>query len=83
MPRPPHDQLNWNALSMQDILTLAIKDEEEARDYYRHAAELAGDLNTRRMFQGLAEMEQGHADLLTRELNELNLQHDLEVGMAD
>lgn len=83
MPHPPHDQLNWDALSIQEVLALAIADEEEARSYYLHAAELAGNAQTRRVLLGLAEMEQGHAEALRKELEDLRLQHDLEAGMAD
>ena len=68
---------------MQDILQLAIVDEEDARDYYKHAAEMAGSTHTRRVLLGLSEMEQGHADQLRKELHELTLQRDLEEGMAD
>jgi hypothetical protein len=35
------------------------------------------------MLLGLSEMEQGHADTLRKELDELRLQRDLETGMAD
>ena len=83
MPHHCQEPLNWDEMSMQDILQLAIADEEEARDFYRHAAELAGDLHARRVLLNLAEMEQGHADQLRRELEELSLQRDLEAGMAD
>lgn len=83
MPHPPHDQLNWDALSIEDVLALAIADEEEAQAYYLHAAHLAGNAHTRRVLLGLAEMEQGHADALRKELEDLRLQHDLETGMAD
>jgi len=83
MPHPPHDQLNWDEMSIRDILTLAIADEEEAREYYQHAAGLAGNLQTRRVLLGLADMEQGHAETLRKELEELKLQEDLEAGMAD
>ncbi len=83
MPHPPHDMLNWSSLSIQEILELAIADEEEAREYYRHAAGLAGNAHTRRILLGLADMEQGHAETLRRELEELQLQRDLEAGMAD
>jgi len=83
MPHHRQEPLNWDEMSMQDILQLAIADEEEARDFYRHAAELAGDLHARRVLLNLAEMEQGHADQLRRELEELSLQRDLEAGMAD
>jgi rubrerythrin len=75
--------LNWSEMSIQDILELAIADEEEARDYYREAAGRTGNAHTRRVLLGLAEMEQDHADTLRRELVELQLQRDLEAGMAD
>jgi len=83
MPHVPHDQLNWDAMSLQDILEMAIADEIEAREYYRHAAGRAGDLHTRRMLAGLAEMEADHEETLRKELEELRLQKDLETGMAD
>lgn len=83
MPHPSHDQLNWDEMSIRDILELAIADEEEAREYYRHAAGLTGDVQTRRVLLGLADMEQGHAETLRKELEELRLQQDLEAGIAD
>jgi rubrerythrin len=83
MTHPPLDTLNWSEMSIQEILALAITDEEEARDYYRHAADLAGNVHTRRVLLGLADMEQGHAETLRKELEDLGVQKDLEVGMAD
>ena len=77
------DTVNWNEISIEEILELAITDEEYARDYYKHAAHLAGSLHTRRMLMQLSEMEQGHADQLRKELNELTRQRELEAGMAD
>ena len=74
---------DWAAMSMQEILELAIADEEDARNYYRRAAGLAGTVHTRKVLLSLAEMEQSHADTLRRELDELLLQRDLEAGMAD
>jgi rubrerythrin len=83
MKHEPTESLNWGDMSMEDILELAIADEEDARDYYKRAAELAGSSHTREMLLRLSAMEQGHADELRKELNELLLQRDLEVGMAD
>ena len=83
MPHQTHDNLNWNEMSIQDILKLAIADEEEARDYYRHAADLTGNMHTRRVLISLSDMEQEHADTLRKELEELLLQRDLETGIAD
>ncbi len=70
-------------MSMQEILELAIADEEDARNYYRRAAGFAGSMHTRKVLLSLAEMEQSHAEALRRELDELLLQRDLEAGMAD
>jgi rubrerythrin len=83
MPHERHNDLDWSALSIQDILELAIADEEDARDYYRRAADLTGNMHTRTVLLSLSVMEQGHADALRKELEELLLQRDLEAGMAD
>lgn len=83
MAHPPHHLLHWDDMSLQDILELALEDEIEAREYYRMAADHAGNTHTRRMLLGLAAMEQDHADALRKELEELRLQRDLEAGMAD
>lgn len=83
MPQNRREDLDWAAMSIQDILELAIADEIEARDYYRRAADLAGSMHTRTVLLSLSEMEQTHADTLRRELDELVLQRDLETGMAD
>jgi rubrerythrin len=77
------EDLDWSAMSIKDILELAIADEEHARDYYRRAADMTGNWHTRRIFLSLSDVEQGHADALRRELDEIELQRDLESGMAD
>jgi len=83
MPHTRPDTPDWTTMSLQDILTLAIADEEDARDYYRHAASLAGSMHTRKMLLSLSAMEQEHAETLRRELEEIVLQRDLETGIAD
>jgi rubrerythrin len=83
MPHHRREPLDWSAMSIQDILEIAIEDEEEARQYYQRAAELAGNPHTREVLLRLSEMEQGHAEALRKELDELELQRDLEAGMAD
>jgi len=70
-------------MSIRELLEWAVADEEDARDYYRRAADLAGNAHTRRVLLDLSEMEQGHAETLRRELEDLELQRDLESGMAD
>ena len=77
------ENLPWNDLSIQEILELAIADEEDAQKYYRRAADRTGNMHTRRLLLSLADMEQGHADVLRKELDELVLQKDLETGIAD
>lgn len=77
------EAVNWDDISIEEILELAIADEEYARDYYQHAAQLAGNLHTRRTLLQLSEMEQGHAEQLRKELDELVQQRELEAGMAD
>jgi rubrerythrin len=83
MPHHRREPLDWSAMSIQQILEIAIEDEEEARAYYLRAAELAGNPHTREVLLRLSEMEQGHAEALRKELDELELQRDLEAGMAD
>jgi rubrerythrin len=75
--------IDWRTISLEEILRLAIADEVEARDYYKHAAELAGNPHTRTLLLQLSVMEQGHADQLSRELEELLLQREEESGIAD
>jgi rubrerythrin len=83
MSHQRNESLDWNALSIEEVLVLAIDDEEQARDYYQHAAGLTGNAHTRATLLRLSEMEQGHADQLRAELRELQLQKELEAGMAD
>lgn len=81
----PHrnDSLNWSEMSVEDILKIAIADEEEAEEYYRHAAGCVGELHTRRVLLKLSEMEKGHAEELRRELDDLLLQREMGAGLAD
>ena len=83
MPHTRPEAPDWASMSIQDILTLAIADEQDARDYYRHAAALAGSMHTRKVLLALAAMEQEHADTLRRELEEIVLQRESETGIAD
>lgn len=78
-----NEAVNWADMSIEDILELAIADEEYAREYYSQAAERVGSLHTRRMLMKLAEMERGHATELRKELEELRLERDEETGIAD
>ncbi len=83
MTHERHDDVNWNDVTLEEIFEFAIADEEYARDYYLHAAQLAGSLHTRRVLMQLSEMEQGHADTLRKELEELRIERQEEAGMAD
>lgn len=77
------EAINWNEITLEEIFELAIADEEYARDYYQRAAELAGNPHTRELLLKLSEMEQGHADSLRRELEELRTERQEVAGMAD
>jgi rubrerythrin len=76
-------KIDWKAISLEEILELAIGDEEEARDSYAHAAQLAGNPHTRNMLTKLSPMEHGHPDQLRAELEELRIERQEEAGMAD
>ena len=78
-----NESLNWNEMSVEDILRLAIADEEEAQDYYQRAANCVGSYHIHRMLLKLSEMEKGHAEEPRKELNDLMVQREMEPGMAD
>ncbi len=81
MSRP--QDLHWEAMSIRDILKLAIADEEDACTYYRKAAQLAVNPHTKRVLLNLAEMEEGHAATLQLELDDLEAQQECETAIAD
>lgn len=83
MGRDRDDALDWDGMSMQDILELAIADEEDALEYYRHAASMTANPHMRETLLHLAAMEEGHAETLRGELNDLLVQRELETGLAD
>jgi rubrerythrin len=83
MTHQRHDEINWKDATLEEIFEFAIADEEYARDYYKHAAELAGNPHTQRVLLQLSDMEQGHADTLRKELEELRIERQEEAGMAD
>lgn len=83
MTHQRHDDIDWKEATLEEIFEFAIADEEYARDYYRNAAELAGNPHTRDVLLQLSEMEQGHADVLRKELEELRIERQEEAGMAD
>ncbi len=77
------ETINWNEMTLEEIFEIAIADEEDARDYYKHAAEFAANPHTRELLLKLSAMEQGHADALRKELEELRIERQEEAGMAD
>jgi rubrerythrin len=83
MTHPRQVDIDWKHVTLEEIFEFAIADEEYARDYYRHAAELAGNPQTRQTLLQLSDMEQGHADTLRKELEELRIERQEEAGMAD
>ncbi len=50
--------------SSQDILIVAIKREESARDFYKALSELTGNASHRAVFETLAKEEKNHKDRL-------------------
>lgn len=78
-----NDAIDWNKITLEELFELAIADEENARDYYKHAADLTGNPHTRELLLRLSDMEQGHADALRQELEELRIERQEEAGMAD
>ncbi len=54
-----------------EALDIAIEAESRANDFYLAEAEKAEDPELKKMFEGLAEQEKGHYDLLTAEKNAL------------
>lgn len=83
MTHQRHEEINWRDATLEEIFEFAIADEEYARDYYRNAAGLAGNPHTREVLLQLSDMEQGHADTLRKELEELRIERQEEAGMAD
>ena len=52
-----------------DALRAALRMERETRDYYRQQAQLADDPEVSKVFNALAEVEQGHFDLIQAQLD--------------
>jgi rubrerythrin len=63
-------------------LRVAYLIEKDAVEFYTHAAAKTGDPNGRQMFLDLAEMEQGHLDLLESEYGALLGQFQSTMGFA-
>jgi len=55
--------------SLESLLELAVQREEHARDFYRKAAEKSMDPSGERILHYLADVEEGHAQRLKRELH--------------
>lgn len=54
--------------SLEELLKLAIERENDARDFYRKAANSAIDITGRSMLEYLSNVEQDHAAMLEKEL---------------
>ncbi|MCB2206630.1 hypothetical protein KQI65_17955 [bacterium] len=57
--------------SLEDILQDAIDKENDARQFYTEAANLAQAAEVRDFLLEMAEMERGHAEMLARKLESL------------
>lgn len=60
-------------MDLKEALTLAIKEEEKARDRYKEMARQAEDQETRLMLEQLAREEEGHYRKLTERLKAIKL----------
>ena len=83
----PVDNKTWNRLMEQiaqigvtqvsakkelDALKLALEEEEKAEKVYTEEAERVGDETMKATWLGLASMERGHAEILRRQIKELD-----------
>lgn len=67
--------------SLEDILQDAIDKENDAREFYLEAAKLAQAAGIRDFLLEMAEMEQGHADLLARKLESVRSDQTVMDGI--
>ncbi len=67
--------------SMEDLLKLAIKREQEAAAFYRQASQNARDLSGKRLFDQLVEVELGHEVVLNKELEAFRKDRDGYMGI--
>ncbi len=58
------------SMDYQDVLTVAMKREEAARNLYRHLASISGESELRELFDFLAQEEARHKLLLEKEYDE-------------
>ena len=68
--------------SMMEILTEAIKKEQESYDYYYRAASQAAKPATRKMLLNLAGWEKGHIEELENHIKELKAQMEADRAMT-
>ncbi|PLX30985.1 MAG: hypothetical protein C0600_06855 [Ignavibacteria bacterium] len=67
--------------ALVDILQDAIDKEEDAKRFYLEAAELAQATDVRDFLLTMAEMEQGHADMLAEKLASLKSDQTVMNGI--
>ena len=67
---------------MMEILTEAIRREQESYDYYYRAASQAAKPATRKMLLNLAEWEKGHIEELENHIKELKAQKEADRAMT-
>jgi rubrerythrin len=68
--------------SLEDLLVLAVKREQAAREFYRRAAAEATDLSGKRILEYLVHVETGHEMMLKSELAAYRQDKDWYTGVA-
>ncbi|MBW6459122.1 MAG: ferritin family protein [Bacteroidales bacterium] len=72
-----------NSGNYKDILKMAINNEVEAYEFYRHAAEKAASENLKSTFRELAEEEMTHKHILEAFLNNESLRLNFKESKSD
>jgi rubrerythrin len=66
--------------SIEDLLILAVKREQAAKEFYRQAAAAAADLSGKRILEYLVHVEKGHEMMLKSELEAYRQDKDWYAG---
>jgi rubrerythrin len=66
--------------SLEDLLILAVKREQAAKEFYRQAAAAATDLSGKRILEYLVHVEKGHEMMLKSELEAYRQDKDWYAG---
>ncbi len=71
-----------DSMALIDIVREAIQKEIDSYNYYYRAASIAVKPTAKRMFLKLAEMEEGHASELGKQLSDLEAQTHIDKAIT-